>query len=90
MVDKGSSSSFAITSCYTYHLGVGISSGKLNLADNMCIQFDELLDDGHLVRNAGTLDYFIGIKNLFGRVVSLFPSNAVVIKHLLVMILDDG
>ena len=70
------------------HLGIGIPSGKLNLAHDGNTLLDCLSHHGSRVGDTGALDDFVGIENLLGGVATLFPCDIILIEQILIGLSD--
>ena len=88
MIDKRRCSRLSVASRYAHHLGVCVSSGELNLADDMYVLLHTLSYHRRLLRYARTLYYLVSVENLLLGVVAFLPFHAVVVKELLVFVLD--
>ena len=69
---------------------MGISSGKLYLADDVRTPSDELLHHRSLVRNARTLDHLVGIEDSLLCMMPFLPLDVVVVKQFLILVLDGS
>ena len=88
MVDKTSRCGLTIRTRNTDHLRVGIAPGKLYLTDDMDTLLLDFDNHRSSVGNTRTLDYLIGIQNLFFRMMAFLPTNLVVIHQLFILVVD--
>ena len=88
MINQRSRCCLAITARDTYHFRLCIASRELDFTNDMCALGHEFLNHRRLFWNARAFDYFIGIKDFIGRVMSFFPLNAMLIKQVFILILD--
>ncbi|OAV74510.1 hypothetical protein Barb7_01987 [Bacteroidales bacterium Barb7] len=85
MIDEHGGGCFAVASGDANHLRAGISSGKFNLGYNRNAFFFQPLDNGSLVGDTGTFNYFISIQYSRFRMLPLFPKDTPCIQHILVL-----
>ena len=88
MIYQRGGGSFAIAPGDAHHFCVGVSAGKLNLADDVNTFLDGFLHHWRFFRDTRTLDNLVGIKYLFFRMLPLFPFNLAFIEHRLVLVFD--
>lgn len=88
MEDEACGRCLSIAPGDAYHLGVGVTAGKFNLADDVCALLDELLYHRGFLRYAWTLDDLVGTEYFFLSVVSFFPFDVMVVEQLLVLVLN--
>ena len=88
MVDERCRCRLSVRSRDANHLRVRVTAGKFYFADDMNALGDDLLNHRSFVGYARTLDDFVGIENLFFRMMTFFPFNSVLIEHVLVAVLD--
>ena len=84
MVDEHGGGSLAVRTGDTYHSGVGISSGKLYLADYRDVLFAHGYDDRRIERYAGAFHNLVGVYDLFKCVSAFLEGNALVDEGLTV------
>ena len=88
VIDQARRRGLAVASRDADHTGVGVASGKLNLADDRHAAFAQRRHHGCRVGDARALDHQVGLQDAFGRVAALFPGYALGVEHLLVAGLD--
>ena len=86
MIDERGGRGLSVGAGDADHLRMGIASCKLYLADDMDAFPDGLHNHWGCLRDARTLDDFIGIKDLLFCMLALFPLDMVVVEHLLVFV----
>ena len=89
VIDERSGCGLAIRSSDTNHLGISISTGELNFADDGCALLAQFDNKRSLLGDTGTLDHLAGIENQLLGMVPLLPGDAVAVKQLLIARFDD-
>ena len=88
VVDEAGGGGLAVRAGDANHLGVGVASCKLYLADDVRALVAQFLHHGRRVGNAGTLNHLVGVQNLGFGVAAFFPLYLVVVHQTLVLVLD--
>ena len=90
VVDERSGGCLAVRASDANHLGIGISTGKLNLRDDGCALCPQLLDHGGFLGNARTFDNLVGRKDERFGVLTFLPLNTILVELLLILWFDGG
>ena len=85
VIDKAGGGGLAVGTCHTNHPGMGITSGKLYLADDGNTCLTNLLHHGSIFRNTRTLDHLGGIEYLLLGVVAFLPLYSILSQNLLIV-----
>ena len=90
VVDERRRGGLAVRTGNTNHLGIGIATSKLYLADDVDTLLLDLDNHRSRIGNTRTLDDFVSIKNLLLGMLSFFPGYLTIVQHLLVFVGNLG
>ena len=88
MVSKLGGRGFAVATGDAHHLGIGVTTCKLDFAHDGNALLDGLGHHGSRVGNAGALHDLVGIEDFLGGVSTLFPSDVILVEQVLVGLPD--